>query len=129
MKRILALVLMATLLCTALASCGGDSNLAYGKDCLAVSSQLDALNGLLKGDADIAVIDDVGVPSELGKKNGEAGMINELLRTKPTGLILQTRLPVPAFEEIFGESCADIVRRFAQPYTAGCQSRRKWGAA
>lgn len=79
--------------------------------------------------ADIAVIDDVGVPSELGKKNGEAGMINELLRTKPTGLILQTRLSPGAFAEIFGESCADIVRRFAQPYTAGCQSRRKWGAA
>lgn len=79
--------------------------------------------------ADIAVIDDVGVPSELGKKNGEAGMINELLRTKPTGLILQTRLPMPAFTENFGESVGDIVRRFAQPYTAGCQSRRKWGAA
>ena len=59
MKRILALVLMVALLCTALASCGGSSNLAYGKDCLAVSSQLDALNGLLKGDADIAVIDSV----------------------------------------------------------------------
>ena len=59
MKRILALVLMAALLCTSLASCGGSSNLAYGKDCLAVSSQLDALNGLLKGDADIAVIDSI----------------------------------------------------------------------
>ena len=46
-------------MCTALASCGGSNNLAYGKDCLAVSSQLDALNGLLKGDADIAVIDSV----------------------------------------------------------------------
>ena len=50
---------MTALLCTALASCGGNSNLAYGKDCLAVSSQLDALNGLLKGDADIAVIDSI----------------------------------------------------------------------
>jgi len=49
---------MAALLCTGLASCGG-VELAYGKDCLAVSSQLDALNGLLKGDADIAVIDSV----------------------------------------------------------------------
>lgn len=79
--------------------------------------------------ADIAIIDDVGVPSELGKKNGEVGLINELARTVPTGLILQTRLSETAFKELFGESVADIVRRFAKPYTAGCESRRKWGAA
>ena len=35
------------------------SNLAYGKECLALATQLDALNGLVKGDADIAVIDSV----------------------------------------------------------------------
>lgn len=79
--------------------------------------------------ADIAVIDDVGFPSELGKRNGEVFLINEILRTKPRGLILQTRLAMPAFEELFGESCADIVRRFAMPCTFGCKSRRTWGAA
>lgn len=79
--------------------------------------------------ADIAIIDDVGVPSELGKRNGEVGLINDLARTIPTGLILQTRLSEAAFSENFGESVGDIVRRFAKPYTAGCQSRRKWGAA
>ena len=70
MKKILALILavMMVLGCVAtFASCGGDdeqennnggnSKLAYGKDLLAVATQLDALNGLKKGDADIAVID------------------------------------------------------------------------
>lgn len=79
--------------------------------------------------ADIAIIDDVGVPSELGKRNAEVGLINELVRAMPTGLILQTRLSETAFAENFGEGVADVVRRFARPYTAGCQSRRKWGAA
>ena len=79
--------------------------------------------------ADIAIIDDVGVPSELGKRNAEVGVINELARAMPTGLILQTRLSEAAFAENFGEGVADIVRRFAKPYTAGCQSRRKWVAA
>lgn len=79
--------------------------------------------------ADMAVIDDVGFPSDLGKRNGEVFLLNELLRTKPIGLILQTRLSLSAFEELFGESCSDIVRRFVKPYTAGCQSRRTWGAA
>lgn len=40
-------------------SCGNDQTLTFGKELLQVSSQLDALNGLLKGDADIAVIDSV----------------------------------------------------------------------
>ena len=62
MKRFVALFLTLALLCgcaLTLASCGDKNELAYGKDCLAVSSQLDALTGLLKGDADIAVIDSV----------------------------------------------------------------------
>ena len=62
MKRFVAIFLTLALLCgcaLTLASCGDKNELAYGKDCLAVSSQLDALTGLLKGDADIAVIDSV----------------------------------------------------------------------
>ena len=61
MKKILALVLATVMLlgCVAsFASCR-DKNLVYGKDLLAVATQLDALNGLKKGDADIAVIDSV----------------------------------------------------------------------
>ena len=61
MKKILALVLATVMLlgCVAsFASCK-DKNLVYGKDLLAVATQLDALNGLKKGDADIAVIDSV----------------------------------------------------------------------
>lgn len=62
MKKLLALVLATIMMlgCTAaFTACSDDSDLAYGKDCLAVATQLDALNGLLKGDADIAVIDSV----------------------------------------------------------------------
>ncbi len=61
MKKLLCLAL-ATLMCVfALASCDKEaaSNLNFGKELLAVSSQLDALNGLVKGDADVAVIDSV----------------------------------------------------------------------
>ena len=61
MKKLLALVLATVMLlgCVAsFASCK-DKNLVYGKDLLAVATQLDALNGLKKGDADIAVIDSV----------------------------------------------------------------------
>ena len=63
MKKILSIALAATLatllLATALVSCGKTANLNYGKECLAVATQLDALNELVKGGADIAVIDSV----------------------------------------------------------------------
>ena len=62
MKRFIAFTLTFAMLCAfalCFTACDNSKNLAYGKDCLAVSSQLDALNGLLKGDADIAVIDSV----------------------------------------------------------------------
>ena len=62
MKKLLALALAAIMMigCVSLfAACSDDNDLAYGKDCLAVATQLDALNGLLKGDADIAVIDSI----------------------------------------------------------------------
>ena len=61
MKKILSIALAVLLLAFSLVACDKDpaSNLAYGKECLAVASQLDALNGLVKGDADIAVIDSV----------------------------------------------------------------------
>ena len=58
MKKILTLVL-ALLMVFSLASCADKQNLVFGKELLTVGSQLDALNGLLKGDADIAVIDSV----------------------------------------------------------------------
>ena len=58
MKKILTLVL-ALLMVFSLASCSDKQNLTFGKELLTVGSQLDALNGLLKGDADIAVIDSV----------------------------------------------------------------------
>ena len=58
MKKILTLVLALLLVCS-LASCSDKQNLVFGKELLTVGSQLDALNGLLKGDADIAVIDSV----------------------------------------------------------------------
>jgi len=61
MKKLLCLAL-ATLMCVfALASCDKEeaNNLNFGKELLAVGSQLDALNGLVKGDADVAVIDSV----------------------------------------------------------------------
>ena len=62
MKKLLSLVLATLLLlgCVAsFASCSDKKNLVFGKEILTVGSQLDALNGLLKGDADIAVIDSV----------------------------------------------------------------------
>ena len=60
MKKFLSIALAALLLMTALVSCSkAGANLNYGKECLAVATQLDALNGLRKGDADIAVIDSV----------------------------------------------------------------------
>ncbi|MBQ9805084.1 MAG: transporter substrate-binding domain-containing protein [Clostridia bacterium] len=73
MKKIVAFVLSIIMLagCAVLFSaCGGKSDYAYGKDLLAVDSQLDALNGLVKGDADIAVIDSVmaGYYMNTGKK-------------------------------------------------------------
>ena len=58
MKK-LALILASLMLLFTLASCAQETTLNYGKECLAVASQLDALNGLVKGDADIAVIDSV----------------------------------------------------------------------
>lgn len=67
MKKILSIALACLLLAASL--CAVSCNKAdaddsakgpvYGKECLAVASQLDALNGLVKGDADIAVIDSV----------------------------------------------------------------------
>ena len=60
MKKILSVALAVLMLTFALAACDKPgANLAYGKECLAVATQLDALNGLVKGDADIAVIDSV----------------------------------------------------------------------
>ena len=65
MKKIisLALALIMMLGCIAtFASCQQpeeDNGLNFGKELLSVGSQLDALNGLVKGDADIAVIDSV----------------------------------------------------------------------
>ena len=61
MKKILSIALAAMLLALSLVACtqAPASNLAYGKECLALATQLDALNGLVKGDADIAVIDSV----------------------------------------------------------------------
>ena len=60
MKKILSVALTVLMLAFALVACDKPgANLAYGKECLAVATQLDALNGLVKGDADIAVIDSV----------------------------------------------------------------------
>ena len=60
MKRIFTVLLALSLVfCMALTACGGGNKQVYGKDMLAVATQLDALNGLVKGDADIAVIDSV----------------------------------------------------------------------
>ena len=60
MKKVLSIALAALLLVTALVACSkSGSDLNYGKECLAVATQLDALNGMRKGDADIAVIDSV----------------------------------------------------------------------
>ena len=61
MKKILSIALAVLMLAFALVACDKptDSGLNYGKECLSVATQLDALNGLVKGDADIAVIDSV----------------------------------------------------------------------
>ena len=62
MKKTLSLLLATLMLlgCIAsFASCSESQKLTFGKEMLAVGSQLDALNGLLKGDADVAVIDSV----------------------------------------------------------------------
>ena len=60
MKKIFSVALAVLMLAFALVACDKPgANLAYGKECLAVATQLDALNGLVKGDADIAVIDSV----------------------------------------------------------------------
>lgn len=62
MKKTLSLLLATLMLlgCIAsFASCSDSQKLTFGKEMLAVGSQLDALNGLLKGDADVAVIDSV----------------------------------------------------------------------
>ncbi|MBO7170322.1 MAG: transporter substrate-binding domain-containing protein [Clostridia bacterium] len=58
MKKILSLLLVCVLCVGMLVSCGGPE-MKFGKDLLSVESQLDALNGLKKGDADIAVIDSI----------------------------------------------------------------------
>ena len=65
MKKIISLVLALIMMLgciAAFASCKQpeeDNGLNFGKELLSVGSQLDALNGLVKGDADIAVIDSV----------------------------------------------------------------------
>lgn len=62
MKKLLSFALAALMLlgCIAsFASCSEKQKLTFGKEMLAVGSQLEALQGLLKGDADIAVIDSV----------------------------------------------------------------------
>lgn len=62
MKKMISIMLAALMLlgCVAtFASCQDKNELVFGKELLTVGSQLDALNGLLKGDADIAVIDSV----------------------------------------------------------------------
>lgn len=61
MKRTLSLILAAILAFAAIfaVSCGTDNELNFGKELLSVASQLEALQGLKKGDAQIAVIDSV----------------------------------------------------------------------
>ncbi len=61
MKKLLAITLAALLLLTSLsfAACSKKSDLNYGKECLAIATQLDALNELVKGGADLAIIDSV----------------------------------------------------------------------
>ena len=58
MKKILSLVLVCVLCVGMLVSCGGPE-MKFGKELLQVDSQLSALQGLKKGDADIAVIDSI----------------------------------------------------------------------
>ena len=63
MKKIISLTLALIMMLgcfAAFASCTpNEPPLNFGKELLSVNSQLDALNGLVKGDADIAVIDSV----------------------------------------------------------------------
>ena len=59
MKKFFSIALAALLLVTALVSCTTSAKLNYGKECLSLATQLDALNELVKGGADIAVIDSV----------------------------------------------------------------------
>ena len=64
MKKIISLALAHIMMLgclAAFASCQQpeENGLNFGKELLSVGSQLDALNGLVKGDADIAVIDSV----------------------------------------------------------------------
>ena len=62
MKKILSIALAVLMLAVSLCAVSCDkptSGLVYGKECLSVATQLDALNGLVKGDADIAIIDSV----------------------------------------------------------------------
>ncbi len=64
MKKIISLTLALVMILgciAAFASCQNpeENDLNFGKELLSVASQLDALNGLVKGDADIAVIDSV----------------------------------------------------------------------
>lgn len=66
MKKITSILLALVMMLTCVAvfsSCKKDkeedNGLNFGKELLSVGSQLDALNGLVKGDADIAVIDSV----------------------------------------------------------------------
>ena len=62
MKKLLAMTLAVVMMlgCVSMfASCGEKESLNFGKELLAVDSQLDALVGLTKGDADIAIIDSI----------------------------------------------------------------------
>ncbi|MBP3392451.1 MAG: transporter substrate-binding domain-containing protein [Clostridia bacterium] len=62
MKRVGSMILaivMVLAIGVSMAGCSGEVKLNFGKELVGVTSQLDALNGLKKGDADIAVIDSV----------------------------------------------------------------------
>ncbi len=62
MKRTLSVMLavvMVLSMTVALVGCSEETDYNFGNELLAVTSQLDALNGLKKGDADIAVIDSI----------------------------------------------------------------------
>ena len=58
MKKIVCLLLVCVMCVGMLVSCGGPE-MKFGKELLQVDSQLSALQGLKKGDADIAVIDSI----------------------------------------------------------------------
>lgn len=62
MKRYLSMALalvMVLAMAVSMTACKDEQKLNFGKELLGVTSQLDALNGLKKGDANIAVIDSV----------------------------------------------------------------------